>query len=270
MADQPPHAVPEDATGLAAPGQRAMPVVAHLEPKDVQRGSVHGHAIVAKMPTHDRAQPLPHFRDGIMHTPSKLGLHFVELRLQPLAHRLPQHRKHSIAPLPHANMRKAEEVERLRLPFSAALPVADRKRTKLQQARFLGMQFELELSESLLQFRLEPFGIRLHLEAHHDVIGEAHDDHVAARPLLTPRLDPQVEDIMEVDVRQERRNDGLNAKGNVDRVGALAAVEAREVAVAYLANPVRHSVSGSNGGWSEYPSPPRPLSRAIAGFSAAH
>ena len=67
------------------------------------------------------------------------------------------------------------------------------------------MQFEPELPEPLRQFGPEPFGIRLHLESHHDVIGEAHDDHVAVRLLLTPRLDPQVEDIVEVDVRQQRR-----------------------------------------------------------------
>jgi hypothetical protein len=31
------------------------------------------------------------------------------------------------------------------------------------------MQFEGELPKSLRQFRPEPFGIRLHLEAQHDV-----------------------------------------------------------------------------------------------------
>jgi len=46
-------------------------------------------------------------------------------------------------------MREAEEVEGLRLPFSALLPVPGRERPELQKARLVGMQFELELLESL-------------------------------------------------------------------------------------------------------------------------
>jgi hypothetical protein len=33
-------------------------------------------------------------------------------------------------------------------------------------------------------------GIRFLLKAQHNIVREAHDDHVAMRPLLTPRLDP--------------------------------------------------------------------------------
>ena len=121
--DQPPHAIPEDAAVLAAPRQRAMPEPAHLESKDRQRRLVHGHSVVAEVPTHHRSQPLALFGDGFVHTSPKLGFHLIQLRLQPFAYRLPQHRKQSIAPLLHADMRKAEKVERLRLPFSTPLPV---------------------------------------------------------------------------------------------------------------------------------------------------
>jgi len=50
--DQPPHAVPEDPAVLTAPRKRAMPVPADLKPEDVQRRGVHGHAVVAEVPTH--------------------------------------------------------------------------------------------------------------------------------------------------------------------------------------------------------------------------
>jgi hypothetical protein len=55
------------------------------------------------------------------------------------------------------------------------------------------MQFQLELPKTLGKFRPEPLGFRFQLESHHDVIGEPHDDHVAAGPLSTPCLDPEVE-----------------------------------------------------------------------------
>jgi hypothetical protein len=77
-----------------------------------------------------------------MHATLKLGLHLIQLRLQPLAYRLPQHREPSIALLLHADVREAEKIERLRFPFSTPLPLVDRKRTELQQSRFLGMQLQ--------------------------------------------------------------------------------------------------------------------------------
>src|SRR6266852_4125492 len=157
--DQAPHAVPKDAAVLAPPRQRAMPVPADSEPKNRQRRLVHGHSVVAKVSTHNRPQPLALFGDGFVHSSLKLGFHRIQLRLQPFAYRLPQHREPSIAPLLHADMRKAQEVERLRFPFSTPLPLVDRIRTELQKSRLLGMQLQVELLHSFRKFRPELLGI---------------------------------------------------------------------------------------------------------------
>ena len=129
--------------------------------KSCQRRFVHGHSVVAEVSTHDRPQPLALFGDGIVHSSPQLGFHLVQLRLHPFSHRLPQHREPSVAPLLHADVREAEEVERLRLPFSTPLPLVDRKRSELQQPRLLGMQFQVELRQAFRQFRPELLGIRL-------------------------------------------------------------------------------------------------------------
>ena len=50
----------------------------------------------------------------------------------------------------------AEEVEPLEFPFCALPPVLDREQHELQQVRFLGMQFELELPKSLSKVLPEP------------------------------------------------------------------------------------------------------------------
>jgi hypothetical protein len=113
-----------------------------------------------------------------MHAPMKLGFHLVQLRLQPFAYRLPQHRKPPIASFLHADVRKAKEVERLRFPFSASLPVIDRKRTKLQQSRFLRMQFQVELLYSLREFYPKLVGIRFVPESNYDVFRESHHDYI--------------------------------------------------------------------------------------------
>jgi hypothetical protein len=115
--DEAPHAVPKDATVLTAPRQRAVPEPPYLEPKNPQRVLVPRHTVISDVSTHHRLQPLADFGDGFMHPSLKFGFHLVQLRLQPFANRLPQHREPSIAPLLHADVRKAQEVERLRFPF---------------------------------------------------------------------------------------------------------------------------------------------------------
>src|SRR6202022_2626067 len=94
----------------------------------------------------------------------------------------------------------------LRFPFSTPLPLVYRIRTELQQPRLLGMQFQVELPHSFGKFRPELIGIRFAVKAHHDVIGESHDDDIAVRALLTPCLDPQIEYVMKIDVCQKRRS----------------------------------------------------------------
>jgi hypothetical protein len=181
--DQAPHAIPHDAAVRTAPRQRAMPEASHLEPEKKQRRLIHGHSVVANVSAHCRLPPLAQFGDGLVHRSLKFGFHLVQLRLHSFAHRLPHHRKSSIAPLLHPDVRKAKKVERLRLPFSASLPVVDRKRTKLQQPRFLGMQFQAELSHSFREFCPKPIGFRFVPESDHDVVRKTCDDEITVRPL---------------------------------------------------------------------------------------
>src|SRR5580692_3936165 len=203
--DEAPHTIPPDAAVLAPPRQRTMPKPPDSESKQRQRRLVHGHSVVSDVSTHNRPQPLALFRDGLVHAPLKLGFHLVQLRLQSFADRLPQHREPSVTPLLHADVRKAEKIERLRFPFSAPLPLVDRIRTELEQSRFIRVQFQIELLHSLREFRPKLIGIRFAVKAHHDVVCKTHDDDIAVRPLLTPRLGPQVEHVMKIDVRQKRR-----------------------------------------------------------------
>ena len=50
----------------------------------------------------------------------------------------------------------------------------------------------------------EPPGVGLVLEADDDVVGIAHDDHVAGGLAPSPALGPQVEDVVQVDVGKQR------------------------------------------------------------------
>src|SRR5260370_25286745 len=68
------------------------------------------------------------------------------------------------------------------------------------------MEVQVELPHSLGEFRPELFGIRFALESNHDIVSKSHHDDITVRPLLTPRLDPQVEHVMKIDVGQKRRS----------------------------------------------------------------
>jgi len=96
--DKASHTVPEYATVLAAPRQRAMPEPPYLEPKQPQRIAIHGHTVVPDVATHHRLQPFALFGDGFVHAKPKLGFHRVQLCLHPLADRLRQHRETSVTP----------------------------------------------------------------------------------------------------------------------------------------------------------------------------
>ena len=76
------------------------------------------------------------------------------------------------------------------------------------------MQFEVESPHSLRQFCPEPLGIRFSLESNDDVVCKSHDDDITVCVSSAPRLNPQVEDVVEVDVGQQRRCHSAYTKGN--------------------------------------------------------
>ena len=139
-----------------------------------------------------------------MHSPPQLDLDPLQRRLHAFANRLPKHHKPPSLRLP-ADMLEAEEIEGLRLAHTKPLSVGRRMASELEEPRLLRVQFQLELLHSFLQFRPEPFGIVLELESNQSVVSVTHHDYIAVRTLLTPCLDPEIEDVVEVDIRQQRR-----------------------------------------------------------------
>jgi hypothetical protein len=63
---------------------------------------------------------------------------------------------------------------------------------ELNQARFIRVQFQPELSQALLPFLKEALGIGSLLEPHDDIIRVPHDYDVASSAVLSPVLGPKV------------------------------------------------------------------------------
>ena len=98
-------------------------------------------------------------------------------------------RKHREAALPgrRTAMREPQEVEALGFPLATRSPVRRRVATEFEEPRFVGMQRQPEPRESLAQVGEKLLGVVSMLEAHDEVIGKAHDDHVAVRLPLRHR-----------------------------------------------------------------------------------
>ncbi|MGB8837045.1 MAG: hypothetical protein WCC67_09900, partial [Candidatus Acidiferrales bacterium] len=204
--DQTSHSVPTDVAILAAARERLMPEQACPQSERAERGAVHGQSVIADVSTNDRTQPLTYFRDGVVHSPSEFVFYFAQLRLHPFTNRLPQHRVVSVASRLPADMREAEEGERFRLSFSSLFLVSSREPPELQKSRFVGVQFQAELPKPLSEFRKKLLGIHFALESNHDVIRVPHNDYIAERLLSTPCLNPQIENVMEIDVSHQWRS----------------------------------------------------------------
>src|ERR671910_1322357 len=122
----------------------------------------------------DLGQLGPHpLRDGLTHQPEVPGLG-----------------------LP-ADVREAQEVERLGLADASRLAVAGGEAPELDQPRLVGMQFQAELRHPLAKLSEELPSVTLMLEPGHKVVGEAHDDHFTVGVATPPLPGPPIEDVVE-------------------------------------------------------------------------
>ena len=77
--------------------------------------------------------------------------------------------------------------------------------TKLDQAGLVRVERQRELLKPHTHCIEEATGVVLMLEAGHQIIGIAHDNHVAGSLVPSPALAPQVEDVVQVDVGKQWR-----------------------------------------------------------------
>jgi hypothetical protein len=103
-------------------------------------------------------------------------------------------------------VRKTKKVKRLGLAFATLLSIVGGKTAKFDEARFLGMQFQLEAPQALCQFLLKLFGVVTILETNYNVVGVADDDYITATRLLSPFVGPKVKHVVQEDVGQKRRD----------------------------------------------------------------
>ena len=175
----------------------------HLCPEGPDGPDVAGHRVVGHVAAYHAAQPPPLLRDGLVPALLELVFDLFQLCPHPLRDRDPPDLETPRPGLP-ADVREAEEIGRFRLPGAPRRPAHGREPAELDQARLARVQLQAESREPVAEVPQELPGVSQMLEPGDEVVGEAHDDHVAARVPPPPPIGPQVKDIVEIDVRQQR------------------------------------------------------------------
>ena len=101
-------------------------------------------------------------------------------------------------------MREPEERERFRFPLPALPAIRRREAPERDEPRLLRMDFQPKLRQPLLEVSQETHGIGLMLESGNEIVSVADDDHVPLRHFLAPYLGPQIENIVQIHVSQQR------------------------------------------------------------------
>ena len=200
---QAPHPLPGQSCALAATPKRLEPEAHGLRAEGIQRPLITRHAVIVGVPAKDAGEPTPLLWDRLIAASEQLAPEGVKLRPRPFRVGDAFELKTPAPGLP-AHVREAEKPERLRLAEAPLGPLLGGEPSEPDQPRLLGVQLQTEPREPVAKVRPEPLGVVPMLETHHEVVSEARDDNVTARVPSSPLMSPEVEDVVQIDVRQER------------------------------------------------------------------
>ena len=192
-------------------------------PERRERPTVCGYRIIGEVACNDLPQPVSLIWDSLVHSLPQLRLDFLELRPHAVAPGLPLKLESSPSRFA-ADEGEAQESEGLRSADTAFLVVGRRMAAELNQAGLVRMERQRECLEPLTHRIEEATCVVLMLEAGHQIIGVAHDDHVATGLSPSPAVGPQIEYLVQVDVA-EKRGDHRALAGSTVSYGYDSAFE---------------------------------------------
>lgn len=202
------HAFPgESALLLASTLKRVMPISPNLKPKCIQRVLIRRDTKIPVVPSYNRPQPLPNFGNRIVHPFSQFDFDFLQLRSQSLLVGSADNRKHPVALLLAHNVGESKKVKTLRPSQSTFDSVVDRKWIKFNQTRLFWMKCQRKLLESRLQLSQKLLDNSKILKSNNEIVRPAYDNDISAFALRSTLLNPQIEGVVQKDVRQQRGND---------------------------------------------------------------
>ena len=148
------------------------------------------HRVVREVACNHRAQPSALFGDAVAASVAQLRLYFLQVCTHAVASRVAPKQECS-APRAPTDKREPEEVKRLRLALPGSLPPLDRIATELQQTGLLPVQLRARTARTAPRIASQNRRASASmLEAHDQIIGIPHDDHVATGLALVAIASP--------------------------------------------------------------------------------
>lgn len=142
MAHENLEPLPCPPVALTAPPQRESPVARDLPPECFEPRQISRNGVVVEVPTDDLFQPVPGFRNRLMHASAQFHADTPEFCRHPLAHRLAMHRELAAFVDRAADMGEAEKAKRFRFLPPFPFPVLCREPPELNQACFVRVEFQ--------------------------------------------------------------------------------------------------------------------------------
>src|SRR5712692_3951906 len=200
------EAVPGPPAPLAASANLTEPEAKHRVPERSQSLLVARNGVILEKSPHHRLQPFDRLRQRVMHAASQLGLDLLQLRCHPFADCRTGDDEIARLPVSPTDVSETEKVEGFRTSLPTQSPSLGGIAPEFNQARFLWVEFQTELRHALLQFQQQPRSVFSMLKPQHGVVSIADDNHVARCFRPPPLVYPEVEDVMQVEIGQGRRN----------------------------------------------------------------
>ena len=188
-----------------APAQQGMPpCAANLGAEAIQSQQVRWDCMVLEVAIQDPLKPRTNNRYRFVPPLVELLADRGQSCTHTLLGRQPHDLELSFSVRP-ATMREPKEVERLRSALPPPAPPLSRKTTELNQPRLIRVQAQSELGQPFPQFLQEGSRCPHLLKAHHTVIGITSYNDLSAPWLFSPVLNPEIERVVQVNIRQQRR-----------------------------------------------------------------
>src|SRR6202163_637759 len=190
---------------MAAVLEHAPPEQGNTVTERAECATVGRHRVEVEVAFDDLPQPFRLYGYRLVHPLSQFLFDGFQLRPHAVTPGFTQHEELATTRLA-ADKSEAQEVEGLRFTQPAPLAIDRGEAAKLNQSGLFRMKRQRKTFEPLAHRVEESPGIHLALKTHDDVVGVSHDDHVTRGLVPSPAFGPQVEDVVQVDVGEQRRD----------------------------------------------------------------
>ena len=201
--DEPLHSVPCPlaATTLTPATDHRQPEPSGLVNETTQAVTVARNGVIVQPALHNTPHPATRFADRTMHTFPQLLFDLLKGRTHAFGNRVTMDREPAVLLRLSTLVSEAQKVESLWSDLAMPLAPFDGVLPKFNQSSLLLVQLQAKLGKPCVECFQTRGRLAVVFEANHKVICITHHNNIAATA-LSPPLNPQVEDVMQVHVRK--------------------------------------------------------------------